>query len=111
MDALSAFFFVKMDYYFGIGAGTKTMTFAEQLAAKLGEVINLSVVGNPNGAVFVAHRHVAVGRKVENGKAAATQTHVRTIRKSPLPKTGIVRATVGLDVRHPLEHLLVPAVR
>ena len=61
------------------------MAFALQFPAQLGEVINLAVVGNPDRAVFVAHRHVAVGRKIENRQAPAAQTDIRAVRKSLLP--------------------------
>ena len=87
------------------------MAFALQLAAKFGEVVDFAVVGDPDRAVFVAHGHVPIGGKIEDGKAAAAQANVGTIGKSSLPQTGVVGTAVRLDVRHAGEHFPVPAVR
>src|ERR1700733_7773225 len=104
MQAIRALVLVKMEHNFRIGVGSKVVAFAFQFPAQFGEVINLPVVGNPNSAILIAHRHVTAGRKIEDGKAAAPETDVRTVRESALPQAGIVRTTVRLHVRHPSQY-------
>ena len=108
VNAICAFLFVEVDHDFRIGIGSEAMAFALQFAAKFGEIVNFAVVGDPDCAVFVAHRHVTIGREIENGKAAAAEADVRTIGKSPLPQTGVVGTAVRLDVRHPRRALPCP---
>jgi hypothetical protein len=110
MNTIRAFLFVKVDDDFRVRVGNKVVAFALQLTAKLGEIVNFAVVGDPDRAVFVAHRHVAVGRKIKNGKAAAAEANVGTVGESSFPQTGVVGTTVRLDVRHPAEHFPVPTV-
>jgi len=86
------------------------MTFALQLTAQFGEVVDFAVVGGPDGAVLIAHRHVSAGGKIDDREAAAAQTDIRAIRASPLPEPEVVRTTMGLHGRHARERLLVPAV-
>ena len=83
----------------------KTVPLALEVAAQIGEVVNFAVVGNPDRAVFVAHRHVAVGRKIENGQPPAAQPNVPAIRETALPEPGIVGAAVRLHLRHAGEGL------
>ena len=47
-----------MDNDFGIGVRCETMAIALELAAQFREVVYLSVVGDPDGTVLVAHGHV-----------------------------------------------------
>src|SRR4029077_524016 len=89
---------------------SKGVALALQLAAKFSEVVDFSVVRDPDRAVFIAHWHVAVGRQVEDGKPPAAETNVGAIGKSPLPQTGIIRTTMRLDVRHPSQHFPVAAI-
>ena len=86
------------------------MTFTLQLAAKFGKVVDFAVVGDPDGAVLVAHGHVAVGGKIKDGEAAATEGNVGAVRKSSLPQARIVGATVGLHARHASEHFPIPTI-
>ncbi len=110
MNAIGAFLFVKMDDDFGIGIRREVVALALQLPAKFGEVVDFAVVGDPDRAVFVAHWHVPVSGKIENGEAAAAEANVGTIGKSSLPQTGVVGTAVRLDVRHACEHFPVPTV-
>ncbi len=53
LDAIAAHLFVEMDYHFCVGVRMKAMTAAFEIPAKLGEVVNLSVIDNADGFVFV----------------------------------------------------------
>src|SRR4051812_19616973 len=86
------------------------MPLALEFAAKLGEVINLSVVGYPYSTVFVAHRHAADGGEIENGQAAAAQANVRTIGKLSIPQAGIVGPAMRQDLSHPRQSFPVAAI-
>src|SRR5271155_752757 len=99
-----------MDYNFGIRVGSKTVAFALQLPAKFGEVVDFAVVRDPKRAVLVAHRHVGLGRKIKNGKAAAAEANIGTVGEPTLPQTGIIRAAVCLDMRHAAKHFLIATV-
>lgn len=83
--AVRAFLFIKVDDDFGVGIRCEAVAFGQQLTSQFGEVVNLSVVSNPNAAVFIAHRHVAEGREINNGQAAAAQPDIRTVRETLLP--------------------------
>src|SRR6267154_6416502 len=110
MNTIRALFFVKVDHNFRVGIRGKGVAFALQLTAKFSEVIDFAVIGDPDRAVFVAHRHVAVGRQVKDGEAAAPETNVGTVGESTIPQTGIVRATVCLNVCHPSEHFPISPI-
>ena len=86
------------------------MAFCFELAAQIGEVVDLAVVGDPHRSIFVAHRHVAVGGEIENGQAPAAQSDVSAIGETPLPEPGVIGTAVGLHVRHPEERLRVTTV-
>ncbi len=111
-EAVGAIFFVEMNDDFGVGVRAKTMCvgFSFELAAQIGEVVDLAVVGDPHCAIFVAHGHVAIGGEVENGETAAAQSDVSAIGETPLPEAGVVGTAVRLHVRHPGERLPVAAV-
>ena len=111
IQALHTVLFVKMNHCFRVGMRAKTVPLALEVAAQIGEVVNFAVVGNPDRAVFVAHRHVAVGRKIENGQPPAAQPNVPAIRETALPEPGIVGAAVRLHLRHAGEGLRVAPVR
>src|SRR6266496_2946354 len=87
------------------------MAFALELAAQLFEVINLAVVRNPNRAVLVRHRHMAVCGKVEDGKAPAAQTKERAVRGTMLPQPAVVRPTMRLNSGHPRQCFAISPVR
>src|ERR1700693_3265388 len=91
---------------------TKMMSvgFAFKLTAQIGEVVDFAVVGDPHRPIFVAHGHVTIGREIEDGKTAASQSDVSPIGEMPLPEPGVVGTTVGLHVRHPDERLRVATV-
>ena len=57
------------------------MALALEFTAQLGKVVNLPVLRDPDRAFLVTHRHMAEGRQVEDGKAAAPKAHVRAIGK------------------------------
>src|SRR5467141_3986989 len=97
---------------FGVGMRAKTMSvrLALELTAQIGEVVDFAVEGDPHRPIFVAHGHVAIGREVENGKTAASQSDVSPIGEMPLPEPRVVGTAVCLHVRHPDECLRVAAV-
>src|SRR4029077_2917348 len=101
---------VQVNYHFRISVRGKAVALALQLAPQLSEVVNLAVVGDPDAAVLIAHRHVAVSRKIDNRETAATQTNIRTIGKSSFPQAGVVRSAMRLDGRHTPQSFLVPAI-
>src|SRR5208283_2571540 len=112
LEAVGAIFFVEMKYDFGIGVRMKTMRFifAFEFTAEIGEVVYLAVIGNPHGAIFVRHGHVAIGGKVENGKTATAQCNVSAIGEMPLPEAGVVGPPVHLHVGHAGQCLPVAAI-
>src|SRR2546429_5856801 len=61
--------FVEVHDHFCVCMRSEAMTFALEFAAQHFEVVNLAVVGNPNRAVLVRYRHMAVCGKIEDGKA------------------------------------------
>ena len=65
---------VAVDDHFGVAVGIELVTTAFELPAKFGEVIDLTVVSNPHTAVFIAHRHVAIRRKIDNRQPPAAET-------------------------------------
>ena len=99
-----------MDDSFCVGMRTKAVPLTFKLAAQIGEVIDLTVVGNPHRSIFVAHRHMAIGGEIENGEAAASQPNVSAIGETPLPQPGIIGTAMGLHIRHPGECLRVAAI-
>src|SRR6266849_3393577 len=99
-----------MNYDFRVGVRTKTMPLSRELTAQIGEVVDLAVVGDPHRPIFVAHGHVAIGGKVEDGKTAAPQSDVSPIGEMPLPEPRVVGTAMGLHVRHPDERVRVSAV-
>src|SRR5258708_39750012 len=97
---------------FGVGMRTKTMRigFALKLTTQIGEVVDFAVVGDPHRPILVAHGHVAIGGKVEDGKTTASQSDVSPIGEMPLPEPGVVGTAVRLHVRHSDERLRVSGV-
>src|SRR5579864_652706 len=79
---IRAFLLVEVQDHLGISVRGKTVPLTFELATKIGEIVDFAVVGDPDGAVLIAHGHVAVGGKVENGEAAAAQAYVRSVWKS-----------------------------
>src|SRR5579862_9766767 len=73
LNAVWAFLLIKMNNYFSVSVGDKSVAFSPQIGSQFAEIVNLTVIGNPNGSVFVAHRHVAAVRKIKNGKATASE--------------------------------------
>ena len=110
LNAIFTFLLVKVNYDFRIGVRGKVVALALQLAAKFGEIVDFSVVGNPDGAVFVAHRHVPIRRQIKDGKAAAAKANIGAVGESSLPQTRVVGTTVRLRVRHAGERFPVPTV-
>jgi hypothetical protein len=47
-----------------------------QIAAQLGKIVDLAVVGDPDGALFVTHGHVPASGEVNDGKSAAAKAYV-----------------------------------
>src|SRR3984885_8365386 len=70
---------------FRVGVGTKAMAFAFELAAQISEVVDLSVERDPHRTIFVRHRHVAVGREVENREAPGAATDIRAVAEMAVP--------------------------
>ena len=110
-DAVRAHFFVEMQDNFGVGVGAEAMAFGYELAAEGGEVINFSVVGDPDAAIFIRHRHVAVGGKVEDGKPSAPQSDVGAVGRAMVPKAAVIGAAMRLHRSHPRQRFPVAAIR
>jgi hypothetical protein len=110
LHAIGAFLFVKAEEHLGVGVGGETVALAFEFPAQRGEVVDLAVVSDPEGAILVRHRHVAEGRQIEDGEAAVAQADVGTVRESPLPEAGVVRAAMGLDVGHPRQRFPISAI-
>src|SRR5271154_5919995 len=100
-----------MNDRFRVGVRTKIVPLRFELAAQVGEVVYLAVVGDPHASVFVAHGHVAIGGKIENGKAAAAEADVSAIGETALPEPGVVGSAMSLHVRHASQGFTVPAIR
>ena len=84
-----------------------------EAAVEAGHQVSLAAVKDLNDFrqfVFIAHRHVPAGRKIDNGKPPAAQAHVGAIWKSPAPHSGIVRPTMRLHRRHAPERFIISAV-
>jgi len=108
--AVRAFFLVKMDDHFGVGVGREAVPFAFEFMAKVSEVVNLAVIGDPDGAVFVAHRHVTERRQIENSQAAAAQSNIGAVGELAIPEAEVVGAAMRLHLRHPRQGLSISAV-
>src|SRR5260370_40743741 len=78
-EAVGTIFFVEMNDNFGVGVRAKTMPFTFEFTAQIGAVVDLAVVGGSQRAIFVAHGHAAIGREIEHGKTAASQSDVSPI--------------------------------
>src|SRR5208282_337991 len=109
-EVVGAIFFLEMNNGFCVRVRAKTMPFAFEFTAQIGEVVDLAVVGNPHRSIFVRHGHVPIGGEVENGKAAASQSDVSPVGETPLPQPGVVGSAVRLHVRHTDQRLPVAAV-
>src|SRR5579863_10575432 len=99
-----------MDDDLGVGVGSEAVALAFEFAAQLREVVDLAVICDPDGSVFVAHRHVADGGQIENGEAAAAQADVGTIWELAVPKAGVVWAAMRLNLRHARQRFPISAI-
>src|ERR1039457_7150251 len=54
---------VEVNNYFRAGLRRKAMALRLQIAAQLGKIVDLAVVGDPDSPVFIAHGHVPAGGK------------------------------------------------
>ena len=88
----------------------EAITFAFEFSAQLGEVIDLPVVGDPDGARFIAHRHAAEWRQVEDGKTTAAQSDVGSVGEPPVPDSGIVRSAMRLYTRHAYQRFAIATI-
>src|SRR5271165_552348 len=107
MHAIRAFFFVEVDHNFGICVGSKMVALVLQFTSEFSKVVDFTVVGDPDRAILIAHRHVAICRQIENGEAAAAETNIGSILESSLPQTGVVRTAMREDARHPSQYFPV----
>ena len=57
-----AAFFIQMQQHFGIRGTAKGVTGVDQFPAKFGEVVDLAVKGQPEGAILVGHGLPAISR-------------------------------------------------
>ena len=87
-----------MDDDLGIRVRSEVVTFAFEFLPEFCEVVDLSVVSDPDGAVFVTHRHVADGGEVEDGETPTSQADVGTIGELAVPQSGVVWAAMRLDI-------------
>src|SRR3984957_21214655 len=76
LDAIRAFALVKVKDDFRVSMRCEFMSLALEFAAEFGEVVDFAVIGNPERAILVGHRHVAERGQIENGEAAAAQADI-----------------------------------
>jgi hypothetical protein len=62
IDASRSVLLVEMDDRFGVARCAETMSLLLELPAQLAIVIDLAVVADPDGAVFVRQRLAAAGQ-------------------------------------------------
>src|SRR5262249_37038563 len=74
--AIHAFLLIKAKNYFRVRMRRKVVALAFKFAPKFGEVVDLSVVSDPDRAILIAHWHVADGRQVKNRQAPAAKTSI-----------------------------------
>src|ERR1700678_1303049 len=104
LHALRAHLFVKVNNHFRIGVRGKAVAAALQLRAQFGEVIDLSVVNNPNTLVFIEYR-LMPPRDVNNAQPPHPQS-------GPVldEHTFVVRPAVNNGLTHPMDRLRVDPV-
>src|SRR5258708_32177717 len=78
-----------------------------QIAAQLGKIVDLAVVGDPDSPVFVAHGHVPAGGKINNGKSPASKADIGTVGKFLLPQSGVVGPPMSRHVSLPHDRFSV----
>ena len=110
LDAIRTFFLVKPKHHFGVTFRNEGVPFRLQLLPQIAEVVDFPVVSDPQRALRIAHRHVAVGREIEDRKPPAAQGKVRAVGKALLPQAGVVRTAVRLDRGHPRQRLFISAI-
>src|SRR5947209_4465963 len=110
LHAIGAFLLVQVKNHFRVGVRSEAMPLTLEFAAELSEVVDFSVVRDPNCTVLIAHRHVPVGGKIENREAAAAQAHVGAVGKCPIPETRIVRTAMRLDRCHPRQRFPISTI-
>src|SRR5579871_1114016 len=110
LDAIGAFLFVQMKDHFSVGMRNETVPLAFEFGAQTGKIVDLTVVRDPDRAVFVTHRHMAERRQVQDGETAASKPHVRSIRKSAIPHSRVIRSAMRLHARHPHHRFPVAAI-
>src|SRR5713226_1355301 len=86
------------------------MTLHRQIAAQLGIIVDLAVVGDPDSPVFVAHGHVPAGGKINNGESPASKADIGTVGKFLLPRSDVVGSAMSLHVSHAHECFAVSTV-
>src|SRR6267154_5714420 len=106
LNALRPILFIKMNNDFGIGMSEAAMAAGLQLRAQLGKVIDLAVVDNPNGLIFVEDRLVPA-RQVDDAEPAHAQSDA-SLHKHSL----VVGPTMHDGFAHPVNGGAIhPAVR
>src|SRR5207248_7751352 len=74
------------------------------------KIVDFAVVGDPNRAIFVRHRHVTVGCEVENRKAPTSQAEIGTIWRVMVPHAAVIRASMRLDCGHARQSFTISPV-
>src|SRR3954447_5554266 len=87
------------------------MALAFEFAAQVRKVVDFAVVGDPNAAVLVRHRHVSVGCEVEDRQPPASQTEIRTVWRAMVPHPAVIRAAMRLDGRHARQSFTIAPIR
>ena len=95
--AITAIFFIQVENRFRVRTAAISVAAAFQFRPELRVVINLAVKGDPDGAIFIAHRLVAGGRKIDNSQPPLTKPN-----GSGSPNAFIIRAAVS---DHPVHAL------
>src|ERR1700733_10509892 len=109
-NAVWAFLLVEVNDDFSLALRRKSVPLHLQIAAQFGEIVDLTVVGDPDSSIFVAHGHVPAGGKVNDGKSTASKSNVGTVGKSLLPEAGVVGPAMNLRVIHACECFTVSAI-
>src|SRR5947207_15789702 len=78
-----------------------------QIDAQLGMVVDLTVEGDPDGAILITRRHVTRRGKIHDTQPTTSQPDAAV---GTDPRAGIVGAAVSDGVAHRLQHGLIDAV-
>src|SRR5581483_7629216 len=96
LNAISAVLFVEMNDDFGVGVRGKAMAAGFQVRTKLLEIVDLAVVDDPNGFIFVEDGLVPAGQ-IDDAQTAHAQSNAG-LYEDPF----IIRTPVHNGLTHPV---------